>query len=209
MPVRPVVSPRPCPASGPGLPSRATAACLALAATFVIALGPGALAAPQAEAAAPPTIPECYGWDLAYATVTDNWLVWGIVIVIGLTWALMPFGRRSWVLAHPTRRAAIAAVVTWVALCLLLVAWPQVIGLDSGLFRGVPEAYRGCANLQFSAVGLVWGRVGPGVAALVQWPLVLALAAASAFCGLVLSLLLHAVLRRYVGLSPRVGRIES
>lgn len=99
------------------------------------------------------------------------------------------------------------SIFATVILSTVFVAMPFVTGFGTFLFAGVDQAYSACETTKFGATGLLFGLVGSGIAAISQWPAVLALVLAACVVGGLLAFVVSAILVNRVGLPSRVRGI--
>lgn len=99
------------------------------------------------------------------------------------------------------------SIFATVILSTVFVAMPFVTGFGTFLFAGVDQAYSACETTKFGATGLLFGLVGSGIAAISQWPAVLALVLAACVVGGLLAFVVSAILVKRVGLPSRVRGI--
>lgn len=125
----------------------------------------------DAQTATTPTKTLCKTWDTAFLGTYNVTLI-ALLLIPLAAWfvvTLVPF--RGWWRTRPLLRAL------WPTLGLLLlvvggtVAWPWVFGFDAPWFAGTGSNYMECRQIPFNAQGLFGGRIGAGVAAISQWPL--------------------------------------
>jgi hypothetical protein len=153
-----------------------------------------------------PTRTQCKQWDDSYLFLLNLFLIGGVFLPLVLSLSLPPLlGKRIWMLTAP--RARILAITSFLAVLLTAAFFgvPGVFGFGRMMFSGIDPAYLYCKTMNFGATGLLFGLMGPGVAALSQWLTVLALLAISCALGGVIALLVSEMLRSWFGLRARVG----
>lgn len=158
------------------------------------------------QSAATPTRTQCKQWDDSYLFLMNLFLVGGVLLPLVLSLSLPPLlGKRVWPLTLPRARILAISSLLAVFLTAAFLGVPYLFGFGGVLFSGVDPAYLYCQTMNFGATGLLFGLLGPGVAALSQWLTVLALLAIACTLGGVITLLVSETLRSWFGLRARVG----
>jgi len=162
------------------------------------------------QSSATPSRTQCKQWDDSYLLLFNFFIVAGLLLPVALNTLLPPvLGRRVWFLASPRMRVLYISLIVAGILATVFVALPFVVGFGRLIFSGVDQAYFGCETLKFGATGLLFGLVGSGIAAISQWPAVLALLLASCVLGGLIAFLVSGILVKTVGLPSRVRGITA
>lgn len=162
------------------------------------------------QSSATPSRTQCKQWDDSYLFLFNFFLLAGLFLPVALNTLLPPvLGRRIWFLTSPRLRVLYMSLIVAVILATVFVALPFVVGFGSFIFSGVDRSYLGCETLKFGGAGLLFGLVGSGIAAIAQWPAVLALLMGACIVGGLIASVVSAVLVRRVGLPSRVRGISA
>ena len=157
-----------------------------------------------------PTRTQCKQWDDSYLFLFDFFLLAGLLLPLALNTLLPPtFGRRFWPLTAPRLRVLCMSLFSAAVLAIVFVAMPFVIGFGRFIFAGVGQAYFACETTRFGGTGLLFGLVGSGIAAIAQWPAVLALLMSACVVGGLVAFGVSAVLVKRLGLPSRVRGINT
>jgi len=155
-----------------------------------------------------PSRTQCRQWDDSYLFLFNFFLALGLLLPLALNTLLPPvLGRRFWPLTSPRLRLVYMSLFAAVILSTLFVAIPFIMGFGTFIFAGVDQGYFGCETTKFGATGLLFGLVGSGIAAIAQWPAVLALLVGACAVGGLLAFVVSAILVNRVGLPSRVRGI--
>lgn len=158
------------------------------------------------QTAAAPTRTQCKQWDDSYLFLMNLFLVGGVLLPLVLSLSLPPLlGRRFWILTAPRARILAISSLLAVLLTAAFIGVPSLFGFGHFLFSGIDPSYLYCQTMNFGATGLLFGLLGPGVAALSQWLTVLALLAIACTLGGIITLFVSETLRSWFGLRARVG----
>jgi len=158
------------------------------------------------QTAVAPTRTQCKLWDDSYNFLLNLFLIGGVSLPLILTLCLPPlFGRGIWLITAPRVRIVTISTIVAVFLTAAFLGAPAVFGFGRFIFGGVDQAYLNCETMNFGASGLLFGLIGPGIAALSQWLTVLALLTTSSALGGVVALLVSETLRSWFGLRARVS----
>jgi hypothetical protein len=157
-----------------------------------------------------PSRTQCKQWDDSYLFIFNFFLIISLLLPLALNTLFPPvLGRRFWFLTSPRLRLIFMSLFAAIILSAAFVAIPFVIGFGTFIFAGVDQAYFGCEATKFGATGLLFGLVGSGVAAISQWPVVLALLMSASIVGGLVAFAVSEILVTRVGLPSRVRGIGA
>lgn len=165
----------------------------------------GAAAAGQGAASAPSKT-ACKGWDNAFLTTFHMVLVLVLVGTFVLSLGLpLLVGRLFWWITASRARILWITVAVLSLSVLGVVVYPRLVGLGNFGYSGVNPRYLECEGMQFGAAGLFGGLIGRDVAAISQWPAMIAFLIAGALAGGLLSFLVSETLVKSVGITSKVS----
>lgn len=159
--------------------------------------------APAVAQSSAPSQRQCFEWDAAFRAVFEEafWICAGATLVLALLAGLL--GRLFWLAAAPRLRIVATAVVVFTLTELAIVALPWLIGFGWLWFSAIDGAYFDCVPLSFDAGGFFQGLIGPGVAAIAQWPTMTYLLLGSATVAALVAWQVSSLTARLVGLRRR------
>jgi hypothetical protein len=157
------------------------------------------------QTGASPSRTECKQWDDAFLTVF-NWTFWGtigVTCILGLLAGSL--GRILWPATAPRLRIIVINFLWLLLVTLGVAAGPWIVGLGHYWFGGVDPRYLDCTTVQFNAGGLFEGIIGSGVAAVANWPLMIAAFFIASFLGTAVALIISELAnRKILGVPARV-----
>lgn len=175
--------------------------CLATASAWALT---GVVAAGQNGAA--PSKTACKGWDNAFLTTFH--MVFALVLVgtfvLSLSVPLLA-GRLFWWITASRSRILWITLAVLVASVLGVVVYPRFVGLGNFGYSGVNPRYLDCEGMQFGAAGLFGGLIGRDVAAITQWPAMIAFLIGAALIGGLLAFLVSEALVKSMGITSKVS----
>jgi hypothetical protein len=163
-----------------------------------------------AQASSSPTRTQCKQWDDAYlgAFTTGFWVCGIATLVLALVAGLL--GRLSWTAAAPRLRILIVALAVVVLVEVGLILLPWTLGFGWLWFSAIDTTYFDCIPKSFGAEGFFavphppntppTGLIGPGVAAIAQWPTMIYLLMIPAVAAGLLAWLVNELAARFFGL---------
>lgn len=158
------------------------------------------------QGASAPTKTACKGWDNAFLTTFHTAFVLVLIgtCLLGLFLPLLAGHIFWWVTASRARIVRITMGML-AASILGVIIYPRFIGLGNFGYSGINPRYLDCEGIQFGASGLFGGLLGRDVAAISQWPAMLALLCIGAVSGGILAFLISEALVKALGVTSKVS----
>jgi hypothetical protein len=153
-----------------------------------------------------PSRTQCKQWDDAYIGAFQMALVACAVATLVLALLSGLVGRRFWPAAAPRLRIFIVAFLVLLSVWTGIVALPWVAGFGLLWFSAIDTAYFNCIPLSFGAQGFLAGLIGPGVAAVAQWPTMTYLLLIPTVVAALLAWLISEFVARSFGLRKRAHK---
>lgn len=159
-----------------------------------------------AQVISSPSRTQCKQWDDTYLSAFQT--AFGVCGVATLVLAIFAglLGRRFWIAAAPRLRILVMAILVVLVVEIGIVALPWMIGFGWFWFSAIDTSYFDCIPMRFGAQGLFAGLIGPGVAAIAQWPIMMFLLLLPAAAAGLLAWLISEFVALYRGLRRRAHR---
>jgi len=145
---------------------------------------------------------QCRVWDDEFSSYFQAILWITPIFVVGLTFLIVPLGKKYWTFANPLRRVLLSTLVVFIIAVFITIGW-SYFGLGLLWYKNIDPAYIQC-TMDFGARGFFDGAVGKNIAAISQRQIMLLFLVLSTGLGGLVAWLITVLWLRFKGVPAQV-----